>query len=282
MSGTYQAAHALLIRDQKGPRVVGRCPHFTFEHEEYALWLAAAYGEPKPGAATAEAQFALHGPDTTLVYCGKVLPLNADDPPTEPILGFHIIIVTHDVYKHDFRGNPFPLLNSVATPWNLRGGLPELVLNLPAHSRRDVTQLQQTLKAGDGPLLLGMTQAVLDGAKVALVRDAPDPQLIPTIWELLPDRVRCDVWPCTWALASTIPFDVLIVPVPAAPGYLHEEQVRNYPEGRYELALQTAIEAGDQAEIDRLMARKSSKDVLRMAIGMVAFALLVAAIMKYL
>ena len=45
-----------------------------------------------------------------------------------------------------------------------------------------------------------------------------------------------------------------------------DEQARDYPEGRYELALQTAAESGDQAELNRLFARRSSLDTIRIGL----------------
>jgi len=47
-------------------------------------------------------------------------------------------------------------------------------------------------------------------------------------------------------------------------GYLTEEQAADYPQGRYELSLQTAAEAGDQGELDALFARRSRAQTWRL------------------
>jgi hypothetical protein len=62
---------------------------------------------------------------------------------------------------------------------------------------------------------------------------------------------------------------------------LGEEQVRDYPEGRYEYNLQHAAEMGDQAELDRLFARRSSRETLRLALVIFAlvFLLIVAKVL---
>ena len=56
---------------------------------------------------------------------------------------------------------------------------------------------------------------------------------------------------------------------PAAyPGYLTEPMAGDYPEGRYELAVQTAAESGNQSALDRLFARRSSRQTLQLALAL--------------
>ncbi|HEX5269812.1 MAG TPA: hypothetical protein VFW33_04960, partial [Gemmataceae bacterium] len=64
--------------------------------------------------------------------------------------------------------------------------------------------------------------------------------------------------------------------------YLREEQAGDYPEGRYEHALQVAAESGDQAELDHLFARRSRAEVRRMAYFLLAAVLVMAAVMNWL
>jgi hypothetical protein len=59
------------------------------------------------------------------------------------------------------------------------------------------------------------------------------------------------------------------VPANGLPGYLTEDQARDYPESRYERELQTAVEANDQRTVDRLLARRTSAETLRLAIWIV-------------
>jgi len=118
-----------------------------------------------------------------------------------------------------------------------------------------------------------------------LKRDSPDDVVLRAIWQLLPTRTRCDLWPATFAFSNALGFHVVALPeVPEKLplGYLSEEQVKDYPEGRYELALQAASEGGNQADLDRLLARASSRDMLRLATMMVLGAIGIAAVAKFL
>ena len=69
-------------------------------------------------------------------------------------------------------------------------------------------------------------------------------------------------------------------PVPWPAGHLTADQCRDYPEGRYELALQIAVEAGDQVELDRLFARRTSAETLRLALYMLGAAVAMAVVGK--
>ena len=61
---------------------------------------------------------------------------------------------------------------------------------------------------------------------------------------------------------------------------VHEAQAGDYPEGRYESALQTAAECGDQHELDRLFARRSRSQTLRLAIIMFLAAPIIAILLS--
>jgi len=52
-------------------------------------------------------------------------------------------------------------------------------------------------------------------------------------------------------------------------GYMTEDQARDYPESRYERELQVAVEHNDQRTVDRLFARRSSAETLRLAIWII-------------
>src|SRR5262249_49338633 len=79
--------------------------------------------------------------------------------------------------------------------------------------------------------------------------------------------------------------DVLVVPR-ANPEeyveYVREEQAGDYPEGRYELALQVAAEAGDQRDLDALFARRSSAQMLRLCVLLLIVMALLAVAMNVL
>jgi len=58
--------------------------------------------------------------------------------------------------------------------------------------------------------------------------------------------------------------------VPAShPGFLTEDQARDYPESRYERELQTAVEHNDERGLQALLSRRSSSDTLKLAFTMV-------------
>jgi len=163
---------------------------------------------------------------------------------------------------------------------------------LPPRPVADVQQVLKRVKAGafrededpeaagltvenaESPALLGGVQILVDGGKLVFVRPAPDQGLIRGLWTLLPDRLRSELWPATFAFSNALGFDALVVPIVKAGtedygGYLTEEQAADYPAGRYELNLQTAAESGDQAALDALLGRRGSRETLRLAIAMV-------------
>jgi hypothetical protein len=80
------------------------------------------------------------------------------------------------------------------------------------------------------------------------------------------------LWPATFAFGNALGFDALVVPRLGSEDfttYNTEEQAADYPQGRYELGLQTAAEAGDQRSLDDLFGRRSSNDMLRLALVLV-------------
>jgi hypothetical protein len=62
---------------------------------------------------------------------------------------------------------------------------------------------------------------------------------------------------------------------------LTEEALRDYPPGSYELNLQIAVESSDRSSLRRLLARRSSDETLRLGLYMVAFAMLVAILFRF-
>src|SRR5262249_57750369 len=105
------------------------------------------------------------------------------------------------------------------------------------------------------------------GGRRAFERPAPDPELVRALWLLLPTSTRCTTWPATFAFGNALHFHVVVVPHAPPddyPNYTTEELAADYPEGRYELALQTAAEAGDQRELDRLFNRRSRAQMARL------------------
>ncbi|MGL6095716.1 MAG: hypothetical protein ACRC7O_07975, partial [Fimbriiglobus sp.] len=208
------------------------------------------------------------------------------DTPSDTSLGFRFLIVTRRLYE-GLGGDPFLIADRFPPDWAAAGDLMPLEWPMEAAApRRTVGVVRDTLKSGDSPLLLGAAQALLDGSRVLLSdTDASTGTVVRDLWKLLPDRSRCELWPATFAFSVELGFSVAVVPAAPQPWpieYLTADQARDYPEGRYELALQIAAESDDQAELDRLFARRSSTDTLKLAALMFAAAVTVAMLSKLL
>jgi len=118
-----------------------------------------------------------------------------------------------------------------------------------------------------------------------LKRAAPDEILLRGLWQLLPDRTRAELWPASFAFSDELGFHAVAMPeLPADPTRVRhtEDGLRSYPQSRYELNLQIAIEAGDQREVERLFARRTSTDTIRLGLTIIALALVLAAISKFI
>jgi hypothetical protein len=170
--------------------------------------------------------------------------------------------------------------------WLASGPLPDLEWPPEKLPERTVEQLDAVLREGEGPFLLGATQALVDGYRVLPRRPGPDEKLVRDLWQLLPDKTRANLWPASFAFSDELRFHLAVLPegVPAragGPTPLTEEMTRDYPEGRYEKHLQIAVESGDSAGLAKLLARRTSDEALRLALYMVAFALVVAAVLKF-
>jgi hypothetical protein len=271
----FTVQQLVVVRIAMTPKVVAKSAGVDFVVEEFALRAAVKFG-PRPVNVACPAAVFAHEIDAKRIVI--VQAADRADGSADPPLAFRFLIFSRELYSH--LGDPFAIADRYPPNFDARGSLPELAWPEEPLPPRKVGDLHAILKAGDGPFLLGTTQALLDGAHVAVVRPAPDPELARNVWQLLPDRIRCDLWPATFAFAGDLNFHFAVVASPVK-GSLSEEQAKDYPEGRYESALQVAIESSDQAELDRLLARKPSVEVLRLAVGMVVFAVIVAVIVKF-
>ena len=257
----------LVLYPEAGPRVVARSAAVSPEWEEVALQLAARYGRP-----AAPALFVV---DFARSHVAVVTTA------TEPTPALRFLLMRRASYE--LLGDPFEIAARHPPAWAARGELPAREWPGEPLPRRTVAGVMATLRAGDMPWLLGAAQALLDGNRLALESDGPAEASLRGVWQLLPDRTRCELRPATFANGLDLGFHVAAlarVPTPAPPGYLTAEQTRDYPEGRYELALQVAAESGDQGELDRLLARRSSADTLKLAARIVAFAVAAALFVK--
>jgi len=268
-------AQLIVLLDRSGPTVVAKSDGVPFTWENAANTAVVRYGFRHDGKKIPSASFA--------IPLGKahVSIVRVADVSGSP--GFHFLLLNRKLY--DALGDPFQIADKFPPDWNARGALPLLEWPEEHLPTRRVEDLQAMLKASDGPFLLGAAQALLDGSRIMLKRDEPDEKLLRNLWQLLPTKSRSDIWPASFAFSEELGFQILAMtslPEKIPFGYLTEDQVRDYPEGRYELGLQTAIESGNQFELDRLLARRSSQETLRLAAGMLIGAVVLAVISKLL
>jgi hypothetical protein len=260
--------------DGGGYRFVAQSPGFREEWVSEAERLCSGFGERPAGIACPSAVFAqpLGRRHVAIVQAADQ---GVDDAGRPGALGFHLLILTRSDYQA-FGGDPFQLADRQSPPWHSRGELPTLSWAAESLPPRTVEQTRRVLKRSDGPNLLGASQVLVDGGRVVFGRRQPDPALLRDLWQLLPTRTRGQIWPATFAFGNALRFHALAVPKAEGeefPHYHTEDQAGDYPEGRYELALQMAAEAGDQRELDRLFNRRSQADTLRLAVMILAAAI---------
>ncbi|MFL5339553.1 MAG: hypothetical protein ACJ8F7_05230 [Gemmataceae bacterium] len=257
-------AQALYFRDRDELRFAGKSADFADGWVEAAESLCRGFGPPLAGVACPEALIARPlGPRHVAV-------VQVADRPGG--LGFRVLALPR-VFYAGWIGDPFLVSERFPPDWSAKGELPTLTWPAEAPPRRTVAQLQQVLQTGGSQTLLGAVQALVDGSRVVFERAAPAPQLVRDLWALLPNSSRAELWPATFAYGTELGFDVLVVP-PAAVAkpdrYLTEEQVVDYPEGRYEFSLQYAIEHDDQRELNQLLRRPGSRQRVRLLFFLVA------------
>lgn len=258
-----QIEQAIWISASRGFRLQGRSPGFPDEWLADAEELCAAFGDRLAGVSCPECVFAQpFGRRHVAVV--QVADQSADLS-NRAGLGFRQMIFPRREYLR-LAGDPFALAERFRPTWNGRGELPILSME-PLATSRTVADVQQVLKRSEGPALLGGVQALLDGGRLVFQRPAPDTGLLRSLWALLPVSNRCELWPASFTFSNALRFDVLVASRPTGEtyeGYLTEEQAGDYPQGRYELSLQQAAEAGDQAELDALFARRSRAQTWRL------------------
>ena len=259
-----------------GLAVVARSPGFDEAWEPEFLRLATAFGRPAAGEYLPTCVFARP------FERGRVAVVQAAAEGQPPVLRFHCLAIPIDVYAGV--GDPFHIAERFAPPWGERIALPTLAW-LDEVETRTVGQIQRVLQEDDGPTLLGAAQALVDGGRVVFERPFPAPDLLRRLWLLLPQSTRADVWPASYAFGPELDVQAVVVPKadPAAfPCYITEPQAGDYPEGRYELNLQIAAEAGDQMALDRLLSRRSSRQTVWLAVVLLIAAMGLAALTRFL
>jgi hypothetical protein len=251
---------ALAETTPAGVEIVARSPGFADGWGPEFLRLCAAFGNPPAGQYLPTCVFARP------LARDMVAVVQAAAEGNRPRLQFHCLALPASLYAAV--GDPFLVAEQFPPPWGERVALPTLAWldEVPA---RTVGQVQRVLQEDDSATLLGAAQAIVDGGRVVFERPFPAPDLLHRLWTLLPDCTRAEVWPASYAFGPELDVQAVVVPKadPAAfAGYLTEPQAGDYPQGRYELAVQIAAEAGDQVALDRLFARRTSRQELKLAI----------------
>jgi hypothetical protein len=273
MTPDLRIQQAIVLADARGVRVVAQTDAFDAPEAER---IAVLFGARPEGVACPLAHFACP--------FGKkhVAVVRVEDRPAHS-LGFRFLVLARELYQH--LGDPFAIADRYPPDWTASGRLTDLAWPMEVLAERTLEQLDSILKHGDGSLLLGSTQALVDGNRVLLKRAEPAEQFIRELWQLLPDRTRRDLWPATFAFSDELGFHAAVGPtIPSAQHKGHvlvEEAIRDYPQSSYELNLQIAIESGDRKSLRKLLARRTSDDTLRLGLYMLAFALIVAAVLKF-
>jgi hypothetical protein len=257
--------------------VVARSPGFSEAWDAEFLRLAEAFGRPADGEYLTKCVFARP------LARGRVAVIAAAAEGHPPVLRFHCLALPTELYAA--LGDPFVISDRLPPPWGERVVLATLAWLEDEVPARSVAQVQRVLNEDDGPTLLGAAQAIVDGGRVVFERPFPAPDLMHRLWTLLPDSTRAEVWPASYAFGPRLDVQAVVVPKadPAEfAGYLTEPNAGDYPEGKYELNLQIAAEAGDQAGIDRVLARRSSRQTVRLAVLLLVGAIAAAVAARFL
>jgi hypothetical protein len=259
-------------KDGGGYTCLARSPGFRDSWLPEVEKLCAGFGDPAATVACPSSLFALPL-DRRHVIVGRAAGQGNEG--VGP-LAFHLLVVPKSFYA-DLHGDLFLIAGAYPPPWGETRELPVLTWTAGPPPRRTVADVQAILDVPYSATLLGGAQALLDGGRLVFERSAPDDRIIRALWALLPVSNRCELWPATFAFGNALGFDVVVVPRAEGPAYAHcvmEAQAGDYPERRYERALQIAAESGDQEALDRLFARRSQGQTIR--IGLIVLALFLA------
>jgi len=140
---------------------------------------------------------------------------------------------------------------------------------------------QNWLKSDDSALLLGGAQALMDGAKIHLDRDGNEWEVARRLWNLVPLSLRLEKRLVVNDPEKRINADLKVSRTPGDPDAWTSQRLGDYPEGRYEFGLQTAIDNGDEAAIHGYLARRSPKQVMMLAALLLGGFVLIGLIMGW-
>jgi len=286
-------ASFLIIWDRFGPRSAGRSSTATTAGEEQALQWVARAGTLGTGEST-EASPTTAG---TRREGWGVLPWDRQhrvmiqSREVGPCTWFWLVVIDHATYREQpdpvawRAANPWPELPSpgssgLQTPGTISPAQAQLTLRRP-----DADELKQLLAGQEADLVLGAAQALVEGSRFGLVRPAPIPGYCESLAACLPDSIRAEWTFISFAAQPTWACDTFIAAIAPDPWpwpALKEDAIRDYPLGRYEQALRAVLDAGDVAAYNGLMARRSPRQTLQLAAGLVLLALLFAIVNRLL
>ena len=280
-----------------GYQFLARSPGFLDDWLPEAERLCTAFGDRPAGVSCPGCVFAQpFGRQHVAVV--QAADQGGDDTGRPGALAFRLLVLPRTAYA-DLGGDPFLIADRFPPPWSARGVLPSLTWEGGLPPPRTLAQVQQLLQRpggeslfpdaevprGGSQVLLGGCQALLDGAKLVFERPAPDADLLRGLWLLLPTTTRTALWPASFAFGNGLPFDAVVVPrfrPEDYPGYKTEQEAADYPEGRYELSLQTAAESGTQRDLDALFARRSQNETFRLLVILLIVLIVLTVAIRFL
>lgn len=284
-----------------GYRFLARSPGFLDDWLPEAERLCTGFGERPAGVNCPSCVFArpFRRRDVAVVQAADQ---GRDDAGRPGAIAFYLLILPRADYEM-LGGDPFALAERYPPPWQARDLLPTLTWEGASSPVRTVEEVRASLQHDDGEILegtdrtgqpvvrqggshvvLGGAQILVDGGRLIFERNAPDTPLLRRLWAVLPTRVRARLWPASFAFGNSLRFDVVVAPPTTVrtagdefKHYRSEREAAEYPEGRYEYAVQHAAEAGDQGELDNLFARRTQGDTIRLGLLIVAAMILIVA-----
>jgi hypothetical protein len=280
-----------------GYRFLARSPGFRDEWLADAERLCMAFGDRPAGVRCPGCVFARPlGKGSVAVV--QAADQGTDDTGRPGALGFYLLVLPRPGYVA-IGGDPFAIADRYPPPWQARGDLPPLAWTEGPLPPRTVDQVRQVLQRpggesliddadlprGGSQVMLGGCQALVDGGRLVFERPAPDTDLLRGLWTLLPGSTRANLWPASFAFGNALHFDALVVPRARPedyPDYKTEQEAADYPEGRYELALQTAAEANNQPDLDALFARRSQSETFRLLLIVLGVLILLTVLIRFL
>ena len=275
MTPDLKMPQALLVADARGVKVLARTDDFDVPEGER---IAVLFGQRPAGVPCPLAHFA-----TPFGKAHVAVVTVADRPGSGDPLAFRFLLLSRELYA--FLGDPFAVADRYPPNWSASGTLPVLEWPMETLPERTVEQLDGVLKAGDVSLLLGGAQALVDGTRVVIRRPAPEEAFFRGLWQLLPDRTRAKLSVASFAFSDELRFDAVAMPVlpeKSATAFHSEDGLRDYPQSSYELSLQSAIESKNAPELRRLLARRTADDTIKLGLMIVAGALVLAVIAKFI